>query len=550
MFDKCKNAGAVSQEISKYILPYIKENGLKKDEVILDYIKEASSINENDARTLKTWDVLYLSIIEFISDASKKCLAIVNVAKKSSIPWSSTLKEAVDKIKRLKNLTSEASVQLEMQCKREELGNLFKKLNVPLTIIDSVAGYNVTKIFVPLFYSSMDNANELKKDCIMVCQLLSKIRKTNVDSNIIFTASLCRAICKHVEKTQNLQLLHTAFQLFDTPTLMNRAVQYFSNVVKMKLNLTNRLFYEQRFHMIDISLIVLSNYAPQIPEYEQLQLIIKDIRNIQELYDVLVPINLFEKKDEVGLKQYVIKFIESNPKPPLGEIINFGQLFGFSKATCCHLFIEYSEKNVESYLLVLTTLTKPHCELNKNDVLLAIDYLKQVCDIISELANDPQIATHTINCVAVNFDQFKSITEKLFLLANEKKVVNGVEILSKVLDFFQLIGYVLECFTENHAESNDANKDEENNESIKIYGMTAKLGIVSPKDLGVMYDVECLVNLCKVGRSIFNDNSLNSTSCFDEWLDVYNSLLSNPFINFKAHLLAYRIGKVYNLLIY
>uniref|UniRef100_A0AC34GHD8 Uncharacterized protein n=1 Tax=Panagrolaimus sp. ES5 TaxID=591445 RepID=A0AC34GHD8_9BILA len=95
---------------------------------LLEYIKKVSDrgagagINQQN----NAWDDLCICFIEAVDDILYRCQAIIKIAKRSSIPWSNHLREAVTKMFKAKGINAELRSELNIQCQTEELSKNYE----------------------------------------------------------------------------------------------------------------------------------------------------------------------------------------------------------------------------------------------------------------------------------------------------------------------------------------------------------------------------------------------------------------------------------------
>lgn len=177
----------------------MKEQGLKKDATLLEYIKRVSDrgASAETSQQNNPWDDLCICFAESIDNILYRCQAIIKIAKRSSIPWSNRLRKAVNEMFKAKGISAELRRDLNIQCQTEELSTLMMEYDISLKYLSrSFNRTSVMELLARAFYTSKKPLAEKIEQLTRMAQLFEIISQK--DMEVEYTVAQAVAIAADI----------------------------------------------------------------------------------------------------------------------------------------------------------------------------------------------------------------------------------------------------------------------------------------------------------------------------------------------------------------
>ena len=534
LLNQFKVAQKVPMGIQKVVIPYMKEARLKKDETLLEYIQ--AIVNRNRSFLASSSDSLCVAIADAISSPVLRCQAIIAITKKSSIPWCSEVRKAVKELSESKYIPLELRTKLKTECRREELGNIYLAMNLTLDILDQkMSTIDLLRLFKTLFYNARTGLESMMSHCLKVCQLLEIIHDTSYDGETIVAICMGQAATRFIAEG-DLEGFNEVFEMMKSTKVKRIAAKSVIDYANDYLNHTEDILFNGRLAVCDAALMSARNYLSDDDSYTSIYDTISNLRRIQEVYNVLIPIRFLFSTDKKELENYVVKFA-TNEQQNFMKVISFGSLLGFSRAQSCVLYSKTFESSIDATFESLAHLPIIEEDLKEEDIKEYILHCNDLFYFIREWSRDDEIQDQAARDLLNRLLKLENSIKNVFLASSRLLLLKETTIMSNLLSYYSLLRDMVDCFGENNAK---------NDENIKIYSMTDQLGTIIPREHTTLYNpVDCIRVMAKVAYTIFTSaNALLDESCIvQDWRDVFMTFRANPYLELKARSLLNVIRK-------
>uniref|UniRef100_A0A1I7ZKP3 KNTC1 second ARM-repeats domain-containing protein n=2 Tax=Steinernema glaseri TaxID=37863 RepID=A0A1I7ZKP3_9BILA len=180
ILERIKSVEKIREQVQKFAVPYMEEHRLRKDETLYDYI--CAVAGENIYKTTSNsnpWDERCLEISQVIENIHIRCRAVIDIARRSRTPWTTSLTSAVKAMLREPTIDKDLIKELHRQCQLAEFGKILIRYEIPLSVMENAEKYSrsFVGILKRICRPETDGEARLKciEDCLELVRLLKKL---------------------------------------------------------------------------------------------------------------------------------------------------------------------------------------------------------------------------------------------------------------------------------------------------------------------------------------------------------------------------------------
>uniref|UniRef100_A0AC34Q5K0 Kinetochore-associated protein 1 n=1 Tax=Panagrolaimus sp. JU765 TaxID=591449 RepID=A0AC34Q5K0_9BILA len=526
----------ITKEIKNIVFPYLKEFKLNPDDVLLSYIKESSRSIGVTCSHAATWDGLCIGITRCINSIYLRGQAVLDIAQKSYFPWSPELKKAVNEMLEMKSISPELRKALVIQCRREELGNLFLELNIPLNYLeDRIGAFDLMSLFPALLHSFKDDLISGLGHCRHICDLLEAIQGKNMDKENIIAICMVQAAVNHLSEGNYAQLNET-LSLISTKKAKIDAVAYFLGAIENFSDETHRIYADRRLELLDIGILLIDKYYDDLVDAKEWRRRLLLLYTIQKEFDLIITrTNLKHRKE---LMEIIMDYARNQSKSTFDSVVKLGMLVGFTRGEVSMLYSEAFDNEFTALYTALLCLSSQSDDLTEDDIERFL-CVKDLFFSIREFSCRTSITPTAANNVITNILGLHIGVQNVYLAACRLGMFDETVFLNNLLNYVNLFREMVVCFAE---PSTQQVSDSHANVigkglSLRINEMSNRFASLVPKDMSTLYDpIECFQVMTRIGVSALGDEELNeqhSKMLGDDWLNALLALKVHPFLEYS-----------------
>ncbi|KAL3091163.1 hypothetical protein niasHS_004282 [Heterodera schachtii] len=549
IMDRIRTTSSVREIAEQFVFPYVEENGLDRNKVLYDYIKQIASsyYSSTAAGQAHTWDLLCLQITELITDANVRCRAIIEIASGAVPPWSPQLSKVVSGVvAQGDKIDPELISSLRKQCLYADLGQIFIRYEILLSNRSRVIGGAGLRSLLQYIFkvSRRDMASKLQ-DAFRVVELYEELQAKSLFSAVDCYYLFAVVLIKQMTDENDVKSLTDLFQLIKSSQEAESVAQKLTNHLKCLLTPTKiKAVIPQRLVWLACLLCVAERYLPPSSAVK----LIRDARAIRKLqidHQIVFGFSTFREKDQCVV--YLRKFIEAPNAKSIVEVHSFGTLLCLDINEICKAIIGVHIKNglPEAALNVLKYFTSAVHLPAKAHLVIALDTCTFVCWKLTESVREEPANADIIALTGSIVRAFLSVLPKLIdwsVGLGENRYFESFSKISRYIGFFNLV--LNQC-----AANDDVPKSSESDPAIgdiscasiksisegakcsnRLYVTKARTGVLLPHLEGTLYNTISVVKaVCVVASSVVESpvDAKQREEFHEQMRESWNCLFNN-----------------------
>ncbi|KAK0406210.1 hypothetical protein QR680_018438 [Steinernema hermaphroditum] len=555
ILERIKSVEKIREQVQKFAIPYMEENRLRKDETLYNYI--CAVAGENIFKTTSNsnpWDERCLEISQVIGNIHIRCRAVIDIARRSRTPWTSSLTAAVNSMLREPSLDKDLIKELHRQCQLAEFGKILIRYEIPLSVRENAEKFSrsFVGILKRICRPEMDGEARQRRieDCLELVRLLKKLGSSlaDVKPEFIYSTYATAIINDLVNKSPGTEVDCSRLTAFmnEVPVEMRHIVaESLIEKNSMRLNryaLTRKSTKEKEHRLLFISVTLCIVERFYRGDKKKLSDVMRAIRVLQshenfEKFKMCVGPDFFE-----GTAQrhaFFVAYVNQMKQWSWSEVVFVSSALLLDRSEACQLAVKAGiagEVNPAFILTMLREYINSQWELDDSFLqtsMSSINYtLKQFSSLSEKVQESGMPGTGVVvECVELLHEILPSL-----LNSAGQKLFNQLAKVIRYIETFVL--FLKQCYLDENGfgdqmELDTPTETEATETSVsEIYGINPRVGVYHVRRDGTVYDRDGGVKaFATVATTVLDDvqegvsdQRMNWAMLFD-FLKMYNQSL-------------------------
>ncbi|TKR81181.1 hypothetical protein L596_015099 [Steinernema carpocapsae] len=507
-------AEKIREQVSRFAIPYMDEYKLNKDETLYEYINTVTGENVFTATSSgNPWDERCLEISKAIGNTHVRCRAIIDIARRSCPPWTTSLTAAVNSMLQIPTLDKELIKELHRQCQQAEFGQILLRYEIPLSVLDSSIQYSrsFAAIIKKVCHPREDVEQQIAvADALELVALHKKLAPTatEVKPEAVYTffaeAVVAEEVLRWLEADKKAEMDHAQLIAFMdvVPAELRHAVaaqlaeKHFIRLEAYPASKKSSGEKKRRLALISTNLCLLQRYY-QCADKTRLIDVLGAIRSLQLHFNNYVGPSFFESEERYAFFTATLSRMTEWSWP---QVVNVATALLLDQGEACRFAMDTAVRQQVSPVLTLTMVreyTSIHTEVTDSFLETSVKCIDYALSRFSSMAAEQRQGTaangSVVDCVELLHEILPTLLNSIEASAifyKDSRTHPWFVKISRVSRYIEIFMQFLEqsFYGENADRMEvDDQPDASVNES-EIYGIQSRVGVYSFRRDGAIYD--------------------------------------------------------------